>query len=60
MFQRYRYNKKHNDMAKLYSKKSLVNSSKMPKNSTIKFLLAYSQALKVVKVGRMNIELIAN
>ena len=47
-------------MAKLYSKKSLVNSSKMPKNSTIKFLLAYSQALKVVKVGRMNIELIAN
>lgn len=47
-------------MAKLYSKKSFANSNKMPKKSTIKFLLAYSQALKVIKVGRMNIELIAN
>ena len=60
MFESYRYNKKHNDMAKLYSKRSLVNSSKMPKKSTVKFLLAYSQALQVIKVGRMNIELIAN
>ena len=47
-------------MAKLYSKKSLLNSRKMPQKSTIKFLLAYSQALQVIKVGKMNIELIAN
>ena len=60
MFESYRYNKKHNDMAKLYSKKSLLNSRKMPQKSTIKFLLAYSQALQVIKVGKMNIELIAN
>ena len=58
MCETYRYYKKHNDMPKLYSKNSLVNSSKMPRKSTIKFLLAYSQALQVIKVGRMNIELI--
>ncbi len=60
MFERYRYNKKHNDMAKLYSKKSLVNSNTMPKKSTIKFLLAYSQALQVIQVGKMKFECIAN
>ncbi len=60
MFETYRYNKKHNDMAKLYSKKSLVNSNKMPKKSTIKFLLAYSQALRVIQVGKMKFECIAN
>ncbi|MGV8992879.1 MAG: hypothetical protein ACOH1O_02170 [Flavobacterium sp.] len=47
-------------MAKLYSKRSSVNSSKMPKENTIKFLLAYSQALQVIQVGKMNIECIAN
>lgn len=47
-------------MAKLYSKKSLVNSNKMPEKSTIKFLLAYSQALQVIQVGKMKFECIAN
>ena len=47
-------------MAKLYSKKSSTISSKMPKKNTIKFLLAYSQALQVIKVGKLNFECISN
>ena len=47
-------------MAKLYSKKSLVNSNNMPEKSTIKFLLAYSQALRVIQVGKIKFECIAN
>ncbi len=60
MCETYRYYKKHNDMPKLYSKNSLVNSSKMPRKSTIKFLLAYSQALQVIQVGKLKFECISN
>jgi len=47
-------------MAKIYSKKTLVTSSMKPKKETISFLLSYSKALSFYKVGKMNIETIAN
>jgi len=47
-------------MAKIYSKKTLVNNSMKPKKETISFLLNYSKALSFIKVGKMNIETIAN
>jgi hypothetical protein len=47
-------------MAKLYSKKALANTKMLPKNETINFILNYSKALKMVKVGNMNFELLAN
>jgi hypothetical protein len=47
-------------MAKIYSRKSLVTPSMKPKKETISFLLNYSKALSFMKVGKMNIEVIAN
>ena len=47
-------------MAKIYSKKTLVTNSMKPKKETISFLLNYSKALSFIKVGKMNIETIAN
>ena len=47
-------------MAKIYSKKLLVNSSMKPKKETISFLLNYSKALSFLKVGTMRIETLAN
>jgi hypothetical protein len=47
-------------MAKLYSKKALANTKMLPKKETINFILNYSKALKIVKVGNMNFELLAN
>ena len=47
-------------MAKLYSKKKLANQQMNPKRETISFLLNYSKALKVYKVGNSTIEIIAN
>jgi hypothetical protein len=47
-------------MAKIYSKKALVTNSMKPKKATISFLLGYSKALHIIKVGKMNIETIAN
>ena len=47
-------------MAKIYSKKTLVTKSMKPKKETISFLLNYSKALHFIKVGKMNIETIAN
>jgi hypothetical protein len=47
-------------MAKLYSKKKLVTQQMKPKKETISFLLNYSKALKVYKVGNSTIEIIAN
>ena len=48
-------------MAKLYTKKNIVNSSKMqPKKETISFLLNYSKALTFVPAGNMLIETILN
>ena len=47
-------------MAKLYSKKKLVTQQMKPKKETISFLINYSKALKVYKVGNSTIEIIAN
>ncbi len=47
-------------MAKIYSRKSLVTPSMKPKKETISFLLNYSKALSFMKVGKMNLEVIAN
>jgi len=47
-------------MAKIYSRKSLVTPSMKPKKETISFLLNYSKAMSFMKVGKMNIEVIAN
>jgi hypothetical protein len=47
-------------MAKLYSKKKLAAQQMKPKEETISFLLNYSKALNMYKVGNSNIEIIAN
>jgi hypothetical protein len=47
-------------MAKLYSKKALANTKMLPKKETINFLLNYSKALNVIKVGNLNFEILAN
>jgi hypothetical protein len=47
-------------MAKLYSKKALTNTKMLPKKETINFLLNYSKALNVIKVGNLNFEILAN
>jgi hypothetical protein len=47
-------------MAKIYSKKKLVNNSIKPEKETISFLLNYSKALSIVKGKTMNFEIIAN
>jgi len=47
-------------MAKIYSKEKLVTDSMKPRKETISFLLHYSKALSILKVGKMKIETIAN
>lgn len=47
-------------MAKIYFRKSLVTPSMKPKKETISFLLNYSKAISFMKVGKMNIEVLAN
>ncbi|MBK8599892.1 MAG: hypothetical protein IPN80_04470 [Flavobacterium sp.] len=47
-------------MAKIYSRKSFVTPSMKPKKETVSFLLNYSKALSYMKIGKMNIEMIAN
>jgi hypothetical protein len=47
-------------MAKIYFRKSLVIPSMKPKKETVSFLLNYSKALSYLKIGKMNIEMIAN
>jgi hypothetical protein len=47
-------------MAKLYSKKALANNKMVPKKETISFILNYSKALNIVKIGNHNFEVIAN
>lgn len=47
-------------MAKLYSKKAFTNTKMLPKKETINFLLNYSKALNVIKVGNLNFEILAN
>ena len=47
-------------MAKLYSQKELANTKMLPKKATVNFILNYSKALKMIKIGNMNFELLAN
>lgn len=48
-------------MAKLYSKKKLATQKEMlPKKETVSFLLNYSKALSITKVGKLQFETIAN
>ena len=47
-------------MAKLYSKKQLVNTKMIPKKETISFILNYSKALSIIKIGTRNFEIISN
>ncbi|GGC93435.1 hypothetical protein GCM10011508_20840 [Flavobacterium lutivivi] len=47
-------------MAKLYSDRKLATKKLLPKKETIQFILQYSKALRVVKVGNLNFETIAN
>ncbi|MFN3755910.1 MAG: hypothetical protein ACK4RM_03040 [Flavobacterium sp.] len=47
-------------MAKIYSKDRLVKSKMLPKKETIRFLLSYSKALSILKVGNMTFENLAN
>ncbi|MFN8325127.1 MAG: hypothetical protein U0T80_05145 [Flavobacteriaceae bacterium] len=47
-------------MAKLYSDRKLASKKLLPKKETIQFILQYSKVLRVVKVGNLNFETIAN
>ncbi len=47
-------------MAKIYSKEKLASSKMLPKKETIRFILSYSAALNVVKIGKRNFEIMAN
>ena len=47
-------------MAKLYSKEKLATKNMLPKKETIAFILNYSKALSITKVGKMSFEIIAN
>ncbi|MEQ3661592.1 MAG: hypothetical protein ABNG98_04030 [Flavobacterium sp.] len=47
-------------MAKLYSKKKLATNKMLPKKETISFILNYSKALRIEKVGKLTFEIIAN
>ena len=53
------YNLNHS-MAKLYSKKALANTKMLPKKETINFILNYSKAVTIIKVGNLNFENLAN
>mgnify|MGYP003485897385 FL=1 len=47
-------------MAKLYSKKKLAIQNMKPKKETISFLLSFSRARSIHKVGNLRFEIIAN
>ena len=47
-------------MAKLYTKKKLAIQKMRPKKETISFILNYSKALRITKVGENYFEIIAN
>lgn len=47
-------------MAKLYAKKKLADQKMLPKKETISFLLNYSKALRIIKVGNLSFENLAN
>jgi hypothetical protein len=43
-------------MAKLYIKKTITTQEMLPKKETVNFILNYSKALTVVKIGNTNQE----
>lgn len=47
-------------MAKIYFKKVVSSPLLVPKKETISFILQYSKALTMVKIGRMTFENISN
>ncbi len=47
-------------MAKLYTEKKLATSKMLPKRETVNFILNYSKALSVVKIGTKNFDILAN
>jgi hypothetical protein len=47
-------------MAKLYTKNVLATTKMLPKKETVNFILNYSKALNIIKVGNKNFEIIAN
>ncbi len=47
-------------MAKLYTEKKLVNPKMLPKRETVNFILNFSKALSVVKIGDKYFEILAN
>ena len=47
-------------MAKLYAKKNVAVQNLKPKKETISFILNYSKALSIHKIGNSNFEIIAN
>lgn len=47
-------------MAKIYSKKGDLNLVRRPSSKTIQFLLDYSKALTMLKVGELTFETISN
>ena len=47
-------------MAKIYSKEALEISKTVPKKETIQFLLNYSKALNILRIGNKSFEILAN
>ena len=47
-------------MAKIYSQKKATAEKMLPKKETIQLILQYSKVLKIVTVGEMTFESIAN
>lgn len=47
-------------MSKIYSKKSSKSRELKPKKEVISFLLNYSKALTILKIGLFNFEIISN
>ena len=47
-------------MAKLYSKKRKSIEEMKPSTAIVSFILSYSQAMKIIKVGNMTFENIVN
>jgi hypothetical protein len=47
-------------MAKIYDKKQATTAKMQPKKETVSFILQFSKAFSVLKVGNLKIENIAN
>ncbi|MEO8235074.1 MAG: hypothetical protein ABI549_06630 [Flavobacterium sp.] len=47
-------------MAKIYSKKKNVTPKMLPKKETVSFILNYSKALRIEKIGEGTFETILN